>query len=180
MKRLLAVLAVLAASATAALAQQPVTRTEAIEMTATIEAIDKDLRLVTLKDKDGVLDTVYAGPEVKRFNELKVGDTITMRYYESIAFVIRKPGQAATAAPASGDTTVTRGTGPRPSGTVSKQETATVTIKAIDAKVPSVTVLTEDGRTASFRVDNKKHLEGVAVGDKVEVTYTKAAMVSVK
>ena len=179
MNRLLAVLAVLAASATAALAQEPVTRTEAIEMTATIEAIDKDLRLVTLKDKDGVLDTVYAGPEVKRFNELKVGDTITMRYYESIAFVIRKPGQAASA-PASTDTKVTRGTGSRPSGTVSKQETATVTIKAIDAKVPSVTVLTEDGRTASFRVDNKKHLEGVAVGDKVEVTYTKAAMVSVK
>jgi Cu/Ag efflux protein CusF len=179
MKRLIAVLAVLTAVPTAALAQKPVTQTESIEMSATIEAIDKDLRLVTLKDEAGDLETVYAGPEVKRFDELKVGDKITLRYYESVAFVIRKPGES-DSAPASGDTTVTRGTGARPSATVAKQETATVTIKAIDPKAPAVTVLTEDGRTASFRVDDKKHLKGVNVGDKVEVTYTKAYVVSIK
>ena len=45
-----------------------------------------------LKGKDGDTQTIYAGPEVKRFDELKVGDTITFRYYESMAYVIRKPG----------------------------------------------------------------------------------------
>jgi Cu/Ag efflux protein CusF len=55
-----------------------------------------------------------------------------------------------------------------------------VTIKAIDANVPSVTVLTEDGRSASCKVEDKKNLEGVKVGDKVEVTYTEAFAISVK
>jgi len=179
MKRTLAVLAALVVLPLVALAQKPVTETEAIELTTKIEAIDHSARLVTLKDKDGESETIYCGPEVKRFDELKVGDTITMRYYESIAYAIRKPGQP-SGLPATSGPKITRGQGARPSGTIAQQETATVTIKAIDPKVPSVTVLTEDGRTVSMKVEDKKNLEGVKVGDKVEVTYTEAVMISVK
>jgi len=179
MKRTLAVLAVLAVVPLVARAQKPVTQTEAIELTTKIEAIDKTARLVTLKDKDGEVETIYCSPEVKRFDELKVGDTVTFRYYESVAYAIRKPGQP-SGLPAQTGPTLTRSEGARPGGTLAKQETATVTLKAIDEKVPSVTVLTEDGRTVSFKVEDKKRLEGVKVGDKVEITYTVAVMVSVK
>jgi len=179
MKRTLAVLAVLVALPIVARAQKPVTQTEAIELTTKIEAIDKTARLVTLKDKDGEVETIYCGPEVKRFDELKVGDTVTFRYYESVAYAIRKPGQP-SGLPAQTGPAVTRGQGPKPGGTISQQETATVTIKGIDPKVPSVTVLTEDGRTVSMKVEDKKNLDGVKVGDKVEVTYTEAVMISVK
>ena len=179
MKRTLAVLAVLVALPIVARAQKPVTQTEAIELTTKIEAIDKTARLVTLKDKDGEVETIYCGPEVKRFDELKVGDTVTFRYHESVAYAIRKPGQP-SGLPAQTGPSVTRGQGPRPGGTISQQETATVTIKAVDPKVPSVTVLTEDGRTVSFKVEDKKNLKDVKVGDKVEVTYTEAVMISVK
>jgi hypothetical protein len=158
MKRTLAVLAVLVALPLVARAQKPVTQTDAVEVTAKIEAIDKTARLVTLKGKDGDTETIKCGPEVKRFDELKVGDTVTFRYYESIAYAIRKPGQ--------------------PSGLPA--QTATVTIKTIDAKVPSITVLTEDGRTVSFKVEDKKNLKDVKAGDKVEITYTEAFMISVK
>ena len=97
---------------------------------------------------------------------------------ESIAYAIRKAG-APSGQPEPAKK-IARSEGPRPGGTISKQETATVTLTAIDQNVPSVTVLTEDGRKASFRVDDKKNLEGVKVGDKVEVTYTQAVMISVK
>ena len=179
MKRTLAVLAVLVALPIVARAQKPVTQTEVLELTTKIEAIDKTARLVTLKDKDGEVETIYCGPEVKRFDELKVGDTVTFRYHESVAYAIRKPGQP-SGLPAQTGPAVTRGQGPKPGGTISQQETATVTIKAIDPKVPSVTVLTEDGRTVSMKVEDKKNLDGVKVGDKVEVTYTEAVMISVK
>ena len=179
MKKTLAVLAVLVVLPVAARAQKPVTQTEAIEMTATIEEIDHTDRLVTLMDEDGETDTIYCGPEVKRFDELKVGDTVTFRYSESIAYAIRKPGQPSSL-PAETGPSVTRGPGPRPGGTIAQQETATVTVKAVDAKVPSITVLTDDGRTVSFRVDDKKNLKDVKVGDTVEVTYTEAVAISVK
>ncbi len=43
-----------------------------------------------------------------------------------------------------------------------------------------MTVLTDDGRTLSFKVEDKKNLKGLKAGDKVEITYTEAFMVSVK
>jgi Cu/Ag efflux protein CusF len=179
MKKTLVAFAVLVASPLVASAQKPVTQTDAVEITAKIEAIDKTARLVSLKDEDGETETIYCGPEVKRFDELKVGDTVTFRYYESIAYEIRKPGQP-SGLPTETGPTVTRGKGARPGGTIAQQETATVTIKAIDTKVPSVTVLTEDGRTVSFKVEDKKNLKDVKVGGKVEITYTQALMISVK
>src|SRR5512139_2957102 len=93
MKKTLAVLAVLAVLPALASAQKPVTQTDAVELTTKIEAIDHAKRLVTLKDTDGAMETIYCGPEVKRFDELKVGDTVTFRYQESVAYSIRKPGQ---------------------------------------------------------------------------------------
>ena len=179
MKRTLAVVAVLVVLPLIARAQKPVTQTDSVEVTAKIEAIDKTERLVTLKDEEGDLDTIYCGPEVKRFDELKVGDTVTFRYYESIAYAIRKPGQP-SGLPAETGPAITPGKGPRPGGTIARQATAAVTVKAIDEKVPSITVLTQGGRTLSFRVEDKRNLKDVKAGDKVEVTYTEAIAISVK
>ena len=179
MKKITLALVALAVLPSVALAQKPASQTEAIEVTAKIEAIDHSARLVTLKSQDGVSETVHAGPEVKRFDELKVGDTVTFRYYESIAYVIRKPGDPSSM-PVEKGPAVVRSKGERPGATVAQQKTATVTVQTIDPKVPSITVVTEGGRRASFRVQDPKNLEGVKVGDKVEVTYTEALLISVK
>jgi Cu/Ag efflux protein CusF len=114
---------------------------------------------------------------VKRFDELKVGDKVTFRYYESVVSQIRKPGDPK---PPVSSPTLVRGTGSKPSGTLSEQMSATVTVTEIDAEVPSVTIKTEDGRTMSFKVADRKNLEGVKVGDKVDITYTAALMITVK
>ena len=162
------------------LAQKPAVQGDVVEVTSSIEAIDKTGRFVTLKGPDGMMDTVAVGPEVKRFDELKVGDKVTFRYYDSLVYQIRKPGDPATPPPTGETSLVGRSTGPRPGATISEQMMATVKVKAIDAKVPSVTVESEDGRTLSFKVDDKKNLKGVNVGDKVEITYTSAVMITVK
>lgn len=158
-------------------AQKPVTQGAAVTETATIVAIDSTNRLITLKDRDGITDTIVAGPEVKRFNELKVGDVVTFRYYESVVYAIQKPGDKAPA-PASGG--VVRGTGPKPGATFSEQLTAVVTVQAIDAKIPSVTIKAEDGSVMSFKIEDPKNLTGVKVGDKVQITYTRALAISVE
>lgn len=156
-------------------AQQPVTRGAAATETFVIDAIDYSARLVTLRDPDGHTKTIYCGPEVERFNALKVGEKVTFRYYESIVYQIRKPGTA----PASSGSDVVRTPGTRPGGTISQQMTATVTVNAVDMKVPSVTVTTADGRKMSFKVEDPKNLQGVKAGDQVEVTYTQALAISV-
>jgi Cu/Ag efflux protein CusF len=170
------VIAVAIANGSASASQKPVSQAEVISETFTVEAIDHTTRVVTLKDKDGFMEDVLAGPEVQRFDALKVGDRVTFRYHESLVTSIRRPG--ATAKGPDG-AAVTRTPGTKPGGTISQQMTTVVTLEAIDAKVPSVTIRTSEGRRMSFKVENAKNLDGYKVGDQVEVTYTQALAVSV-
>jgi len=162
--------------ATPAFAQKPVSVAEAISESFTIEAIDSARRIVTLKDKDGLFEDVWCGPEVQRFDALKVGDKVTFRYHESLVSAI-KPSTSAPKAPTAA--AVTRTPGSKPGGTVSQQMVAVVTIVSIDTKTSAVTITNDRGHKMSFRVEDPKNLTGYKAGDKVEITYTQALAVSV-
>ena len=72
-------------SAAAQTAKPPVPpdpNAQKVTVSATIEAIDKASRLITLKGPKGNVATVYADDTIKRFDELKVGDTVSATYYE--------------------------------------------------------------------------------------------------
>ena len=146
--------------------------------TATIKAIDEGNRLVTLAFEDGTVDTVLAGPEVRRFSELKVGDKVTFAYHESAIVKLHKAG-AATPSSAAKEGTV-RSTGPKPGGLMAQQVTAVVTVEAIDPALPSITVKTEDGSRVTYHVEDKNNLEGVTIGDRIEITFTRALMITVE
>ena len=154
---------------------KPVTQGATVSITAVIQAIDSKARLVTIKHDDGTLDTIQCGPEVQRFDALKVGDKVTFRYHESIVYAIAKPGSTPPAQAAG----VTRTEGAKPGGTISQQMTAVVTVLEIDQNVPSVTIRRADGSKMSFKVEDKKNLQGVKVGDQVQITYTQALAISV-
>jgi Cu/Ag efflux protein CusF len=172
-----AAVAALLVAPVAIAAQKPVSVAETTTRTASIVAIDKTSRVVTLQGKEGLTVDVVCGPEVQRFDALKVGDTVTFSYHESVVSAISRPGDKPKD-PLS--TSVTRTPGAKPGAGVAQQLTATVTIEAIDPTVPSVSVKAEDGRRMSFKVEDKKNLEGYKVGDKVAITYTQALAVSVK
>jgi Cu/Ag efflux protein CusF len=164
--------------ATALSAQVPISRSKTISGSATVQAIDTTSRTITLRDEKGLEDTYSVGPEVKRFNELKVGDTVKMTYYESLVMKMRKPGTDREPVATSG-AVVKRTGGDLPGGTISVQEQATVTIKAIDPAIPSVTVTTADGREVTRKVEDKKNIEGLKVGDTIDLTYTRALLTSI-
>jgi Cu/Ag efflux protein CusF len=148
-----------------------------VTVSATIQAIDETNRLVTLKFEDGTVKTVLAGPEVRRFNELKIGDKVTFQYSESAIVELHKAD--ASAPTSSMKEGIARSTGPKPGGMMAQQVTATVTVEAIDSALPSITVKTDDGSHVTYHVQNKNNLEGVEVGDRIEITFTRALMISV-
>jgi hypothetical protein len=159
-------------------AEQTVSKSDSVTATATIQAIDKANRLVTVKDESGAEDTMQVGPAMKRFDELKVGDKVKVTYYESLVLQVRKPGDAVKAGDDSAK--LTKGTGGSPAATLARQQTTTVEVLGIDQKLPSITVRTADGRTVTRKVEDRKNLEGVKVGDKIDITYTQAAIMSVE
>ena len=164
----------------AASGQEPITKTKSISATATIQAIDTTKRMITLRDESGTEDTYAVGPEVKRFNELKVGDQIKMTYYESVVLQVRKPGESSGTVGTATDAGISRSKGALPGATIAMQDKITVTIKAIDPAVPSVTVTTSDGRTVTRKIDDKKLLENLKPGDTVDITYTRALLTHVE
>jgi hypothetical protein len=112
---------------------------------------------------------------VTRFNQLKVGDVIRATYYESLVLQLRKPGAAV--APSTSASVAER-LKDRPGGVAAVQETTAVTVKAVDTNVPSLTVVTAAGLTETWKIADRKNLEGVAPVDRIEMTYTKGVVVA--
>jgi Cu/Ag efflux protein CusF len=157
-------------------AQSAVSKAGNVSKSATITAINHSARVVTLKDAQGNLEDFQCGPEITRFNELKVGDTVTFSYHAAVVLQVARPGDK-SAAPAGA--AVTRGQGAKPSGAVTRQQKASVIVEAIDQTAPSVTVRTAKGHKMTALIEDKKNLEGLKVGDKVDITFTEALMVTV-
>ena len=65
---------------------------QAIEGSAVITAIDKANRTFTVKRQKGDEVKITAGPEVRNFDQLKVGDTVNVAYVESLVLELKKGG----------------------------------------------------------------------------------------
>ena len=76
--------------------------------TATIRRIDLAKRFVLLRDASGSEMGVFVPTEFTRINELKVGDTVTFTYYESIVYRISR--QRASKPPVSEEVAATEST----------------------------------------------------------------------
>jgi Cu/Ag efflux protein CusF len=162
-------------------AQTTVTKPgQTTKRSATIQSIDATDRVITLKTDDGTETRMWAPPStITRFDELKVGDRVNVTYYASTVYQVRKPGDAPVATAGTAAST-TPAPSPLPGGTVARQTTSSVTVKSIDPAIPSVTVTTADGRTVTHMIADKANLAGVQVGDRIDITYTEAALVSVE
>jgi Cu/Ag efflux protein CusF len=169
---------------TAALAQAPAqpVKGEAVvgtvQVSATVTKIDQASRQVTLKAEDGQEYSFVAGEDVKNLAQVKQGDVITATYTEAIAYEVKQGG---TAKPAS--ETLAAGAaapGAKPAGAVAGQVSVTVKIAAIDTKTPSVTFKAANGQTRTIKVKDPQKLQGVNVGDTVELRYTEAIALKVE
>jgi hypothetical protein len=156
-----------------ALAQTKTLTGETQTISATVEAINVSTRTLTMKGPKGNYLDIVVPDTVKRFSEIKVGDVLTARYYENLVIRKKEPGEKDVDTTAEG---VTPGGTTKPAGTAAKQRTITATITALDPKVPSITFSGPNRWTYSARIEDKKVLQQVKVGDKVDMTWTEALL----
>src|SRR5262245_16522 len=156
-------------------ARAQVSDSESVTMKASIEAIDKTARSITLKGPRGNLVTVHADESVKRFDQLKVGDVVTATITVAVAARIRKAGDPAPKDAKETSEILKDKIGAKAYG----EQTITVSVEEIDRTAPSVTVKTEDGRIVSFRVKNAANLKNLKVGDQVDITVGLGLLLSV-
>lgn len=170
--------------ASVALAQEPAAAPKgdgviaSVDVTATVMKVDPKTREVTLKAEDGQEYSFVASDEVKNLAQMQPGDVVTATYAEAFVYEVRKGGQ--TVAPVTAVAGGSAEPGMKPAGAIARQTTVTVLITAIDPKVPSVTFKGPQGNTRTIKVRHPEKLEGVSVGDTVEITYTEAFAIKVE
>lgn len=161
---------------------KPVTVSESVVATATVEAIDQATRMVRLRGTDGRAWVVQAGPEVRNFGQVKAGDLVKVRYTEAIAAEVVKPGAGTTSAGAT--TTLQRAdAGQRPGASETVSMKGVVKVAAIDTANNTVDITVSDGTTRRLRVEDPKAQEfirGLRIGDEVQLTFSEALAISVE
>jgi len=151
---------------------------QTLEITATITAIDAATRAVTLRGEDGKEVTITAGPEVRNFAQMKVGNRVKVRYVEALTLELRK----GSTAPVSRTDSAAAGAanpGAMPAGAAGRQVTIVAEVVGLD---PTRQVVTLRGpqRTVELKVRDPEQFKRVAKGDRVEATYTEALAIAVE
>ena len=166
------------AQATQGAAPPSVVREREAVMTATVVAVDLQNRYVTLKGEDGQVRDIKVGEEAVNLPQVKVGDLVTVKFYESIAVEVIKPGTVAGAGERSA--IVRAKPGEMPGGMAARQVSVTATIMAIDKQKSTITLKGPEGKLVNAKVQDPANLEKVKVGDELMITYTEALAISVE
>ena len=175
---LLAAVALLTGCATA---PKPFEFQNTLEARATVTEIDLASRVMTLRGPAGNEFTFEVDPAVRNLPQVKVGDDVVVRYYETIGAAMRKPGDSTEASIALADGVADPGD--RPAAGIGASTTLPVTIVGVDAKTNEVRFYGPDKRVRTVELETPEaqaFAKKLKAGDEVIVTFTEALAVSIE
>ena len=153
---------------------------DVMTLTATVQAVDLENRLVTLKGERGRVVTVNVGEEARNLDQVRVGDRVVITYREAMAIQLIKE-------PTSGGVTERRSTlsgsraelGQRPSGTLRDKTEIVANVIAVNKKARRVT-LQGPQHAVTVKVAPDIDLSSIRVGDQVRAVYVEEFGISVE
>jgi hypothetical protein len=156
--------------------------TETITVRATVKAIDLNTRTVTLVGPQGET-TMKVDEQVQNLAQVKPGDTVVARYYQSEAYVIAPPGTklpedalalaAARAAP-----------GQMPAGGVAEKIVVTGLVVGVNPAAHTLSLVDPAGgevRTIAVKdPQNQQMMSSIKVGDTITAYINEAVVAAVE
>jgi hypothetical protein len=150
-----------------------------VTRTATVTKIDKEERWVTLKLADGSLVDIQAGPAVKNFDQIKVGDKVTARQDETVAIEVVPAGQAPPNV-SGGSAVVTAPPGAKPMAVMVDKAMVSGKVTAIDHAARLVTLQGPAGKSHTIEVGpDVQKFNAMKAGDEVVMTLKTATTIEV-
>jgi hypothetical protein len=175
--------ALLVVAACASSRPEPIHRENLEQIRANVVEIRKSERLVTLQAPDSSTTvTVEMGPEVRNFDQIQVGDSLVVSYYQSISFTSKDPNEPVPP----GTFIVGSGRAPegaRPGAAGAIVSEVVVTFQTYDDTTRIVTFTDETGRAHAATVkreDGRQFAMKLRRGDRVAITATDAVAVMVE
>ena len=153
-----------------------------ISLKGKVEAIDQTARTVTIRGEKGNVVTLDIPASVTKFDQVKVGDIVSVSYYDLVSLRLKPAGEPdvnRTLPPV----TATSVAGALPGATTVSQRVDTVTITGWDPATRVVTFTGPGGVAYSRRLletTDAAVMAGLKVGDRVDVTRTEAARLAIE
>ncbi|MDR3428949.1 MULTISPECIES: hypothetical protein [Silvimonas] len=143
-----------------------------------IIAIDPATRVVSIKGEKGHVVDVTNPPEVKNFDQLKVGDKVSVEYRRSIALALKRGGngirsEVETTAKASA------AAGEKPGGMEVRRRTLVANVLSVNHKTQTITVKGPKNRVVDVKVEDPAVFKEIKKGDQIVAVVTDALAVSV-
>lgn len=151
---------------------------QSMTITAVVEAIDHETRVVTVRPDDGEPITFTASDEARNLDQVAVGDVLTAEYVETISVeVLANDGMQAEAASASAMARTEKGEMP---GVAAMDATVvTATVEEINLETNTFKLKGPDGTINEYLARNPENLKRSKVGDLVVITTTAAVAITV-
>ena len=151
---------------------------QTVKISATVTAIDAAQRKVTVKGPKGNENTLTAGPDVRNFDQIKVGDMVVVRYAQALSLTLKKDGKELRSTTENSDAARAKA-GEKPAGVAARQVEVTADVIAVNAKTQTVT-LRGPKQVVDLKVPDPGQFKLIKVGDQIQAVYTEAVALSVE
>ncbi len=152
-----------------------------LSLEAEITAIDAETRQVSLIGPQGITQTLTIGPEIKRLNELSVGDTVLATYVTSVVAELREPTEAEKMQPfVEVKDQIRTAEGQIPGGAVARTIRAVCSIEGMNRITRTVTILDAKDRLHIVGDIQPESFDMLSLGQMVIITYTEAVALSLE
>ncbi|MDP3621144.1 MAG: hypothetical protein Q8R65_04375 [Polynucleobacter sp.] len=132
--------------------------------------IDAKTRTVTFKNKDGESSFV-AGPEIKNFAQIKVGDHLSVTYELAVALELIKTKSDGIRTKQEASAVSTAQPGQKPSQTITNATEIIADVVAVDRVKKTASIKGPNGKVTVVKVKNPDLLKDIAVGDVVKALF---------
>lgn len=145
--------------------------------TVTVQKINKKTRAITFKNEQGKVSTFVAPQEVQNFNQIKVGDIVTIRLSTNTDVVVTR-GALETQTRTVQESMTRAKLGDKPARKLTRTTTDQAKVADLDFKTKTVTLESMHG-TVKIIAQNAEHFNTLRVGDIVNAISSKSIEINV-
>lgn len=151
---------------------------EAIQLQGKVKAIDKNQRVVTVVGPHGNEVVFNLSGEARNFDQIQVGDLVTLTYAQAIAMELNKVKGTGIRERDESTRTMRTDTGQKPGGAIEKTVRMIADVVAVNRSARTVT-LQGAQHTVELLVKDPAQLKEIEVGNQVEAVYVEAVALQV-
>jgi len=151
---------------------------EVVKLKAMVTAVDRVGRTVTLRSEDGDEIEIALSDQVKNFDQIKAGDTVTTTMYEATAIFVSE-GRVPSGA-LNEEAVQVVSPGEKPTGVTAYMIEITAVVEDIDAARHIMKLKGSEGHIRVLKVGSEvKNLAAVKKGDMLVVRHTEEVAIDV-